>query len=39
MGMGFEDNLDQMFNCTRKGFRDLEDGFVDVANAEAKLTC
>ncbi|KAK1389924.1 hypothetical protein POM88_018102 [Heracleum sosnowskyi] len=35
-GMGFEDNLGEMFNCTGGRFRDLENEYEDLTNAEAR---
>ena len=34
-GMDFEDNLGEMFNCTGKKFRDLENDYESLINAEA----
>ncbi|XP_074360953.1 uncharacterized protein LOC141701189 [Apium graveolens] len=35
-GMDFEDNLGEMFNCTGKKFRDLENDYESLTNAEAR---
>ncbi|XP_074336049.1 uncharacterized protein LOC141673217 [Apium graveolens] len=35
-GMDFEDNLGKMFNCTGKKFRDLENDYESLTNAEAR---
>ncbi|KAL8122118.1 hypothetical protein AgCh_018747 [Apium graveolens] len=35
-GMDFEDNLGEMFNCTGKKFRNLENDYESLTNAEAR---
>ncbi|XP_074377014.1 uncharacterized protein LOC141718530 [Apium graveolens] len=35
-GMDFEDNLGEMFNCIGKKFRDLENDYESLTNAEAR---
>ncbi|XP_074323864.1 uncharacterized protein LOC141660776 [Apium graveolens] len=35
-GIDFEDNLGEMFNCTGKKFRDLENDYESLTNAEAR---